>query len=42
MDGANDLNPVPITFQISRQLDQEKINFLTKRIDELIKSTIFT
>lgn len=26
------------SFQISRQLDQEKINFLTKRIDELIQS----
>jgi len=37
MDIPNDL-PVPTTFQISRQLDQEKINFLTKRIDELIKS----
>jgi hypothetical protein len=26
------------SFQISRQLDQEKISFLTKRIDELLKS----
>jgi len=26
------------SFQITRQLDQEKINFLTKRIDELLKS----
>lgn len=29
---------VPPSFQISRQLDQEKINFLTKRIEELLKS----
>lgn len=26
------------SFQISRQLDQEKINFLTKRVEELLKS----
>ena len=38
MDITNDVNVAPISFQISRQLDQEKINFLTKRIDELIKS----
>ncbi len=29
---------VPPAFLISRQLDQEKINFLTKRIEELLKS----
>ena len=28
----------PPSFQISRQLDQEKINFLTRRVDELIQS----
>ncbi|KAJ1400932.1 hypothetical protein B484DRAFT_339101 [Ochromonadaceae sp. CCMP2298] len=28
----------PPSFQISRQLDQEKINFLAKRVDELINS----
>jgi chromosome segregation ATPase len=28
----------PPAFQISRQLDQEKINFLTRRVDELIQS----
>jgi hypothetical protein len=29
---------VPAAFMISRQLDQEKINFLTKRIQDLLKS----
>lgn len=29
---------VPPSFQISRQLDQEKITFLTKRIEELLRS----
>lgn len=29
---------IPASFLISRQLDQEKINFLTKRIEELLKS----
>jgi myosin heavy subunit len=29
---------VPPAFQISRQLDQEKMNFLTKRIEELLRS----
>lgn len=28
----------PASFQISRQLDQEKINFLTRRVEELITS----
>jgi chromosome segregation ATPase len=28
----------PPSFQISRQLDQEKINFLTRRVDELVQS----
>uniref|UniRef100_A0A7S3M0U4 Coiled-coil domain-containing protein 176 n=1 Tax=Spumella elongata TaxID=89044 RepID=A0A7S3M0U4_9STRA len=28
----------PPSFQISRQLDQEKINFLTRRVEELVQS----
>jgi chromosome segregation ATPase len=35
---ANKGEKVPPAFVISRQLDQEKINFLTKRIEELLKS----
>ena len=35
---ADDKGASIASFQITRQLDQEKINFLTKRIDELLKS----
>ena len=35
---ATEENKVPSSVTISRQLDQEKIDFLTKRVDELLKS----
>lgn len=38
MADQNEKEKVPTSFIISRQLDQEKIGFLTKRIDDLLKS----
>lgn len=38
LQGLGEVEKPPIAFQISRQLDQEKINYLTNRIDELLKS----
>lgn len=38
IQGLGEVEKPPIAFQISRQLDQEKISYLTSRIDELLKS----
>jgi hypothetical protein len=38
MDNIDTLEKLPPSFQISRQLDQEKINYLTRRIEELLRS----
>jgi len=37
-DDPNKTVAVPKSFKISRQLDQEKIDFLTKRINEILTS----
>lgn len=35
---VNDKVVPPASFHLSRQLDQERIDYLTKRVDELLSS----
>lgn len=37
-DAGADTTKQPAAYKISRQLDQEKIDFLSKRVDELLAS----